>query len=324
MPREKEVNRRRVLRNISVASAVSVAGLTGTSSAAPNDKSKKVNVNKLLKTESVRALHGAVPGLRIRRSTASVVRSDLPVLSVEANYGTMVLSGTGSNQTLQFYFNEHVPQVDAPWPEETTGHMKVTSDGVTFQRTPTKREREAYLEAMDKPELVAEDSVWLSLTPDTGEITVTHVDTSDRTVTFTHSQIVGQSAGSVATADAANVDIVVTSEETRGSNAPSTDDSTGLVTQSSHDDGVCEGCDDDVAADVLVCLSQVTTCAPCLAFASTGPVIVACIFIVCLGINSATGVAAFLEDVTIPGCTNLAGCIGACIGDWFDQYFQII
>ncbi|ELY79339.1 hypothetical protein C488_04277 [Natrinema pellirubrum DSM 15624] len=133
----------------------------------------------------------------------------------------------------------------------------------------------------------------MAVQSETGEVTITHVDSEDHRYDRIQAEPVERAEAQIATENnglpAAKVELEVTDRQTES------------FSGGSREVGAQASCDQD---DVVFCVIEASSCLPCAAATATGPLLAVCILFVCLGFP-AVPIATALADI---GCTNVAGC----------------
>lgn len=316
MSGNRRTNRREILKNTAAFGTASATGLVGVSTASANKAT--VDIDSLLARTEVESIVREIPGLELQSDDTTVLENESVIVLIPANYGSLVVTDSENGRTAAFYFEEGVPALDADWPKGTHARLRATADDPEplFQRTTTDEEMHRYLVSIGASDLRTDD-VHVSVTPETDEIDVTHINSDERVMNVIRAQIPDSNAekarGTLSKASGSGPGAEIIERERYGTGR-SADGSGGVQVASM---GGCGGCGDDIALDVLYCLNQVKNCGLCTIGSPAPPVAVACWLIVCFGVSSADGVSAVLDDVNIPGCTNLAGCAVDCfIEEW--------
>lgn len=320
MSNEEKIDRRRILKRTAAFGTASAVGLAGVNTASADEAD--VDVDSLLATAEVESIVRTIPGLKLRSDDATVLGNESVIVSIPANYGSLVVTDRENERTAAFYFEERVPALDVDWPEGTHARLQATADDSepVFQRTATNEETHRYLVAIGKSDLRTDD-VHVSVTPEADEIDVTHMDGDERVMNVIRARVPDGGAervrGTLSAASETETGLQVIEHERYGTGRGADEsDEVRAVPMIG-----CGGCGDDIAADVLYCLNQVKSCGLCTIGSPAPPVAVACWLIVCIGVSSADGVSAVLDDVNIPGCTNLAGCAADCfVEEWQDLW----
>lgn len=290
-----DLNRRSVLKSTAALGAVPFATQTVGASAAESS----VDVEAALRQSSVRTLVGEIPGVEFDTENATVFGSEPSLVTVPANYGKLVVdapSAVVDEASASFYFDRHVPGVRPSWSVETAARLTTTNDGTYFERAVTGREKRSILDALGHSGFSL-DGTSVSVSPDRGRVSVTHVDRDDRVVKTV------EATGSVTT-DGSVSALDVVSEATYTESDVASDISTSA------------GCDDETLFDIVYCIIDYSDCALCSLGSPAPPVLAACILIVCLD----GGLFLIVEKLADFGCSAAAKGGVECLQSLIDQY----
>ncbi|AXR76156.1 hypothetical protein [Natrarchaeobaculum sulfurireducens] len=297
MSDDRNLNRRKVLRNAAAAGSASLIGMASSVGATPEEAS--FDFDRLMESDRIVKLKEEIPDLEFHLEDARAIGGEEGIVAIPANHGTALTRPPGQTDAASFYFDEWVRGVDSDWVEGTQARLRVTDDETVLIRTATDEESEAFLSSIDTDELDHENTN-VAVQPDTGEVTITHVDSEDRRYDRIQAAPAQDAGAQIATEGngltAAKSGLEVTDRDTEHFSGGSGE----FGTQSS--------CDQD---DVVFCVIEAVSCLPCAAATATGPLLAVCILFVCLGFP-AVPIATILADI---GCTNVAGCTASAAAD---------
>ncbi|WP_367176311.1 hypothetical protein [Haloarcula rubripromontorii] len=287
MEDDRKLNRRKVLQSAAAAGTASLFGMTTSVGATPEEAS--IDIDRLLESDRINKLKEEIPDLKLDSEDARVLGGKEGIVAIPGNYGTALTRAPGETDAASFYFDEWVRGVDSDWIEGTEARLRVTDDETVLIRGATDEETEIFLSSINTEKLDRENTN-VAVQPETGEVTITHVDSEDRRFDRIlaepdEAQMTTQDSGLAA----AKAGLEVTDRQTEHFSG----ESRGIGTQAS--------CDQD---DVVFCVVEAIACLPCAAATASGPLLAVCILFVCLGFP-AVPIATALADI---GCTNVAGC----------------
>lgn len=289
------LNRRSVLKSTAALGAVPfTAQAVG---ATPEEAS--VDVEETLRQPSVRELVSEIPEVAFDTTSAIVYGAESSVVVVPANYGKLVVdapSVVADEASASFYFDRHVPGVQANWPAETAARLTTTGDSIYFERTTTNREKRSVLDKLGYSKFGI-DGTSVSVSPDQDRVSIMHVDRDDRVVKTV------EATGSVTT-------------DGRVSTLDSISETTYTESEVKSELSGQAKCDDSLLLDIVYCIIDYSDCALCAFGTAAPPVIAACILIVCFD----GGLSLAVEYYADFGCSAVAEGGYDCLKEIVDLY----
>lgn len=341
MEDEYNLNRRKVLGNIAAAGSVSLFGMTASVGATPKEAS--VDIDRLLESDRINKLNKEIPGLELSPEDTRVIGGEQSLVIIPANHGTALTRPPGETDAASFYFDEWVPGVDSDWVKGTHAQLRVTDNRMVLTRTATDRETEEFLSSVGATEFDRENTT-VGVQPETGKVTISHTDPEDRRFDRIQAEPAEEPKDCRRRHDRGQAEYADKPEDRRRQHArgeaesaevQTSPESNGLAAakaglevtdrQTEHFSGSSQGngmqtqasCDQD---DVIFCIIELASCAPCGITSMAGPVLAACLIVVCAGFPHVQLVT-FLADI---GCTSLLVCGGEeaadIAGDIVDEY----
>lgn len=301
-----KLSRRNILRSTSAigsaAFLLTIPALAeksgfGTERALKNNQGSLESVYQSLAVQQLREQYPNV-ALEPRNIRTVVTDSEDKVVAANVTVEDGELTYISVHDTTQvtLVFDERDRDVVGDWPSDTEGLINATSNGATFVRTATVDELETVLNSLGRTEVEDADEQNVYVAPETQSYFVEKFDYESRQLEL----------------------LEVSSQlDALGETGYRIDDQDVYGTKGATIQGGCN-INDDTAANVLLCLHQVTTCSACSPSFLGGPIpAVACLLLVCIG--TPTALEALIDELD-NSCVALVTDVLSCWDEWTDFY----
>lgn len=311
---KSKTSRREVIRNTVILSSITAtAPRVGATSTEVSSE-----LDTVLSSQNVERMLEVLPGVKLKREYSRTFGKRSSIVTIPSNYGKLVakipaarshVDSSQNDVVAAFYFDKQPSNTGIAWPNGTEARLTSRSGRLLLQRTATTEEKGRYLSAIDQAGY-REDNTRVSLVPQRDKVYFTHRDEEQRAiekvtaVDTNSSEVLAQHNTSRNTHEVPDLKIL----------DKSVHNSSMSMGPAAHSSGGCDP--ENIAGDILWCISNYSDCGLCTLGSPAPPVAVACWIIICF--DGGVAVAAeFLVDI---GCLDGAMDIVDCLQEFVDEY----